>query len=79
MATKDWKKRKDNTIDELWEKRSSSSYHGNYEIWVYKIKNPERELRWVFRIREIGGGSNTKQFKTKKQALKFAKAYMKKH
>ena len=74
-----WKKVKDNTIDYLWEKRSSSSYYGNYEIWVYKIRNPERELRWVFKIREIGRGSNTKQFKTKTQALKYARSYMRKH
>ena len=79
MALKDWKKVKDNTIDELWEKRSRSSYHGNYEIWVYKIKNPERELRWVFKIREIGGGSNTRQFKTKAQAMAKSKSYMRKH
>jgi len=79
MVLKDWKKVKDNTIDNLWEKRSKSSYRGNYEIWVYKIRNTERKLRWVFKIREIGGGSNTRQFKTKIQALKYAKSYMRSH
>jgi len=79
MALKDWKKIKDNTIDYLWEKRSKSSYHGNYEIWVYKIRNLERKLRWVFRLKEVGGGHKTRQFKTKSAALLYAKSYMRKH
>ena len=79
MALKDWKKVNDNTIDNLWEKKSKSSYYGDYEIWVYKIRNPERKLRWVFKLKEIGRGHQTKQFKTKSQAIKFAKAYMRTH
>jgi len=79
MAIKDWKKVKDNTIDDLWEKRSSSSYHGNYEIWVYKIRNPERKIRWVFKIKKVGGRHSNKQFKTKSQAIREAKRYMRSH
>jgi len=79
MATKDWKPMKDNVVDFLWENRSKSSNFDNYEIWVYKIRNPERKLRWVFKIKEIGGGSNTRQFKTKSEALAFARSYMRSH
>ena len=78
MALKDWKKLKDNVIDFLWEKKGESSYYGNYEIWVYKERVND-EIKWIFRFREIGGGSYTKQFKNKSQALSFAKAYMRKH
>jgi len=78
MATKDWKKVKDNIVDYLWENKSLSSYHDNYEIWVYKGKVNDK-VRWIFRFREIGNGSYTKHFKTKQQALKYAKAYMRKN
>jgi len=75
---KGWKKVKDNVVDFLWEKRSASSYHGNYEIWVYKGK-VNNKPKWIFKFREVGGGHFIRTFKTKTEALKYARAYMRKH
>ena len=78
MALKDWKKIKDNVIDFLWSKSSKSSYLGNYEVWVYKGRVNEK-IMWIVRVKEIGMGGYTRQFKTKSQALAYAKAYMMTH
>lgn len=78
MAIKDWKKEKDNIIDFLWSKYSKSSYSGNYEIWVYKGR-VNNKPKWIFRFKEIGGGSYIRHFKTKAKAIAYAKSYMRKH
>lgn len=57
--------------DGKWEK-------GDYEIWVYKGKVDGR-VKWIVRFKEIGGGSHTKSFQTKSQAMKEAIGYMRKN
>ena len=71
MALKDWKKTKnpnydswENKHEDEWEIRVFDKY-----VWILEPnESPTRMSKW-----------KEKKFKTKSQALKFAKAYMRKH
>ena len=76
MATKDWKKESGvGVVDHLWKNQKNSN-----EVWVYKIRLSDDKIGWAVTIRNPGGSTAPdKSFKTKSQALKFAKSYMRKH
>jgi hypothetical protein len=76
MATKDWKKISGKSLGgTVWEKNDK------YHIGVGKLSGVQRVLQerdYVFLI--VKNQVHTrKYFKTKRQALAYAKAYMRKH
>ena len=74
MAIKDWKKITNKKDHLAWEKKN-----GDFQVMIYNFKG------WKGRYFERGNGnirwepSNIRNFKTKSQALKYAKSYMRKH
>ena len=70
MTTKDWKQDSKSDIHIQWEK-------GNYPktfIHIYK-----KDINWNIAVNKSGKTVLEKSFKTKHQALKYAKAYIRKH
>ena len=65
-----------------WKKKSKSLYvmkkYPQVIIQIYKVgiwKKPNI----IKSVWQVSGALNTKRFKTKSQALRFAKSYMRKH
>jgi len=77
MATKDWKKTREGHYE--WNgKLNKISYHGSeHKPKVTIIKN--RFEKWAVFYNSKSGFIREKSFKTKTEALKFAKEYMRKH
>jgi len=72
MALKDWKK----IGKEVWERKSSLQNQEFYKLWI------NRKSKGYVVIYVIGFPASPriyKETKTKLQALKFAKSYMRKH
>lgn len=70
MVIKDWKKIESKGVYSRWIK-------GNKRIEVYPHYLKVRGI--IFMLIENNKVKNIQEFKTKPQALKFVKAYMKKH
>lgn len=66
MATKDWKKIHSNKIHTIWKNEKTNIY--------LDLFHEEKEIEITGGIRRI-----LRQYKSKSQALKFAKSYMRRH
>ena len=85
MALKDWKKTRTKPFWIDFEKKDKSSYKGDMNIMITKqyskdiYKNPIKQ-KFIWTV-SIGNhlGYQHKYFKTEKQALAYAKDYMRKH
>jgi len=84
MALKDWKEQKVGTIGNThniiwWLKKRDNNSDNKLELWrveTIKFAPKRKELSvWGVSHRKI----RTRTFKTKSQALKFAKSYMRTH
>ena len=71
MATKDWKK-----VGTDYQNQDGDSY-----IYLYPLRESFKPYRWHIAITKLFPKVSFKdrRFKTKSQALAYAKAYMRKH
>jgi len=70
MALKDWKKTRNDKYRQVW-------LHKSKKLAVSVEKNDKRDPPVVYYGNR--GNARAKDFKTKKQALKFAKSYRRKN
>ena len=77
MALKDWKKVDKN----MWQKDKSGWHFSQVRIGKYirSVYNPDNENLYHVDIYEDGGLKSEKKFKTKSQAIRFTKDYMRTH
>ena len=77
MALKDWKKEKDGKAYIYKQKKEKEKVVG----WTQNIRIAESFSIWyvLFFYDGIGNYHTKKTFKTKKEAFKYARAYMKEH
>ena len=69
MAIKDWKK--------LTSSKNGLTFWNKKKDWTIHVNKVYLEKKWY--VNEERGHINTTYFKNKSQALKYAKAYMRKH
>ena len=75
MALKDWRKLKTTGEIPAWH-----SNKANEDIWIVKSITDSKGRKFNYELRsDINIPETIKIFKTKSLALKYAKAYMKKH
>jgi len=75
---KGWKKASGGgVIENLW-KKYSTSYRTNMEIWAYKVRD-KGKVKWAVTLRNVGFGMKDNLFKTKTEAMKLVRFYMKKY
>lgn len=73
MATKDWEKHKDSYGETIWYNNS------NGKVEIFESEETNKFIVRMFKSVNIKRPKYSKNFKTKTQALRFAKAYMRKH
>ena len=78
MALKDWKKIQPKWIAPKELYRWQNQKKLNYFIGISKFLNGDYFVSMTFE-QYLGGFDKKRNFKTKSQALKFAKSYMRKH
>jgi hypothetical protein len=75
MALKDWKKISTNKYSTLYSTKDHKKVLTIRYTWLRVVNNKYKDKIWIVYF----GNAKRKDFKTKQQALKFAKSYMRKH
>ena len=74
MATKDWKKETDTSKMILYVNKYNNKFNVDVFYYRFHYKN-----KWLVKTAITDESLKIKTFKTKSQALKYAKSYMRKH
>ncbi len=72
MATKDWKKHREYTMGTQWRNKITGSIISVSDIY-------DKTYNYIFRSPSKDSERFVKKFKTKSQALAYAKSYMRTH